>query len=203
MRNDEVRGIPLRREGVTGRHIGDSQGPQSVRLQEVNGGASWRDRYYPVRSRIFFWVISAPLLILLLALATSVASDASQPTAVRIVVFAPLIAYLAVAIRMIFGWDLVVHPDHLVYRAAFRNWTIPRDSIERVVVEAGKSSARLNNLMVVNVYQHDSARTTLKLFNCFRPTAERPSPFGFQRMNDMAKELTDWLGTTQEQRSKA
>jgi hypothetical protein len=139
-------------------------------------------------------VLSAPLVVLLLALAISVASDASQTTAIRLVVFAPLIGYLAVAIRMMVGWDVVVHQDHFVYRSAFRNRAIRRDAIDKILVEQGKSSIGLSNLLVVNVYMFDSTKTTLKLFNCFRPTAERPTPFGLQRMRDLANGLTDWLG---------
>jgi hypothetical protein len=104
---------------------------------------------------------------------------------------------------MIFGWDVVVHSNHLVYRSAFRNQVIPRDAIEKVSVEEGKSSNGLNNLMVLNVYRHESTKTTLKLFNCFKPTPERPSPFGFQRMKDVARELSDWLGTSREQQASA
>lgn len=117
--------------------------------------------------------------------------------------FSPLLFLRAIAIRMMFGWDVVVHPNHLVYRSAFRNQVIPRDAIEKVVVEDGKSSSGLNNLMVVNVYRHESTKTALKLFNCFKPTPERPSPFGFKRMEDVARELSDCLGTSREQQASA
>jgi hypothetical protein len=142
----------------------------------VNGETPRPSRYCAVRSRIFFWVLSAPLVILYLAFSISVAADSSIATILKLVGFVPVVYFLGVAIRMMFGWDLVIHQDHLVYRAAFRNYQIPRNAIDRVVVEDGKSSVGLNNLLVVNLYLLDSSKRTLKLFNCFRPTAERPIP---------------------------
>jgi hypothetical protein len=132
----------------------------------------------------------APLFILVLT--AGLAADLDGDTTASLSFLVPCLIVAALSTRVVFGYDVVVHEDCLVYRAAWRNYRIDRASVRSVQVEPARSSSGLANLMVVNVHQRGGQISPLKLFGCFRPTAESPSPIGYQRMLEMARELSTW-----------
>jgi hypothetical protein len=170
--------------------------PESYRLG-VSGDRVWKSKYPAVRSRVFYWVLTSPILVLYAAMVIAVDTTGNSVSAAWKIVFVlPLLFILAIGVRTIFGWDVVVEENQLIYRSAFRNLRVPRSDIVAVTVDEGRSAARLQNLMVVNLHMRDSTQVPLKLFNSFRPRPDAPNPLGFQRLNQMASELNSYIKTS-------
>jgi hypothetical protein len=149
-------------------------------------------RYVALRSRVVTWIGLGLGSALPLALFIGTLAVESVPIAVKIVLGAFLLVPTAFVVRTVLGYDVTITDRQLIYRAQLRNFSIDRTQVAGARVEAGKSSAGFNNLMIVTLHLEDGAVFPLKLFNSFRPTEEVSEPIGYRRMQRMADEITAW-----------
>lgn len=155
-----------------------------------------RSRFFAVRSRVIVWVLLALPTILVVAVLASVLADGSAPIAAEVIIGLCLIPVLALVLRTIFGFDLVLTDHLLIYRAALRTYRVERSLVVSVTVDDADSSNGIGKLKMANLRRADGTTLPLKLFNCFRPTEASPAPIGYERMRRMAEGVTAWAAAS-------
>ena len=162
----------------------------------MSGVSSQKRRFVALRNRVLVWIAVAILSVLPIALLVDGPGGSVEAILIPVMFICPV----ALTLRTFLGFDATIDDHQLVYRAAWRSYSIPRTQISSARVEDGQSSAGLNNLMTVKLHlNHEvdfplnhGAIFPLKLFNCFRPTPEVSEPIGYRRMCEMADEITEW-----------
>jgi hypothetical protein len=151
--------------------------------------------YWAVRTKVINLIAMAPMFIVYSIFAAAISTDGQLSVGFKIVMWIPVALFLALMVRTICAFDIKVDDTGLTYRTTFRNYRFEKDRIGSFSLEEGRSTAGFSNLLMVNMNFHDATTRALKLFSCFRPTPESPTPNGFQRMKTMTAELNEWLGS--------
>jgi hypothetical protein len=148
--------------------------------------------YVTVRSRVFVCLVLAPILTIALAVVISATTN-SQPD--YAIAFIPCLCIgLAIVARALYGFKIVVSTDRLTYRAMWRTYGYPKSLMLSASLDKGKSTSGISNMMIANLHLRDGNTVPLKLFCCFRPTPEAPSPIGYRLLQDMTSDINKWVG---------